>query len=233
MHSEGASAEAPCELRPLKVGEGSLECGFCDTAHPTLEPRLESLQLGKGLSCQSQLSGSLLPLWLRIQNKLWCLKLLGFLLTAERSARELGVPLSLVAQYTAAQCLWDVVPAHRLLAQPLLWGGACRARRAVHFPAGQRRLPAAAQKLSAAACLSFPESLMDEPSQQRGGQGQGRSAFLKAAMDWRQDCATAALFQDGKRVWDPTCQTPGEVLVTVMRPPSVSATAVNVSFTLL
>lgn len=70
IHSEGASAEAHCELRPLKVGEGSLQCGFCNTAHPTLEPRLESLQLGRGLSCQSQLSGSLLPLWLRIQNKL-------------------------------------------------------------------------------------------------------------------------------------------------------------------
>lgn len=43
MYSEGARAEAHCELRPLKVGEGSLECGFCSIAHPTLEPRLESL----------------------------------------------------------------------------------------------------------------------------------------------------------------------------------------------
>lgn len=71
LHSEGASAGALlCELWSLKVGEGSLECGFSDTAHPPLEPRLESLQMGKGLSCQNQLPGSLLPLWLRIQSKL-------------------------------------------------------------------------------------------------------------------------------------------------------------------
>lgn len=106
---------------------------------------------------------------------------------------------------------------HRLLAQPLLWGG--RAGHGVLCISQQGRDGSQPRPRSwlSAACLSFPESLMDEPSQRRGGQGQARSAFLKAVMDWLQDCAAAALFEGGKRGWDLTRQPPGEVLVSGMR----------------
>ena len=50
LHSEGASAGALlCELWSLKVGEGSLECGFSDTAHPPFRTKTGKSADGEGV----------------------------------------------------------------------------------------------------------------------------------------------------------------------------------------